>query len=130
MDIKPSDNINNQNKNNQNKKKRKRNIIWFNPPYSKSVKTNIRRIFIKLICKHFPPNHKFVKIFNKNIIKLSYSCMPNIKSKINGHNTKILQPKPTDPQKLCSCLVKRRLPNEWIMFNVKYFISSYYNVQQ
>ena len=34
--------------NNQNKKKRKRNIIWFNPPYSKSVKTNIGRIFIKL----------------------------------------------------------------------------------
>ena len=74
--------------NNQNKKKRKRNIIWFNPPYSKSVKTNIGRIFIKLISKHFPPNHKFVKIFNKNTIKLSYSCMPNIRSKINGHNKK------------------------------------------
>ena len=48
--------------NNQNKKKRKRNIIWFNPPYSKSVKTNIGRIFIKLVSKHFPLNHKFVKI--------------------------------------------------------------------
>ena len=59
--------------NNQNKKKRKRNIIWFNPPYSKSVKTNIGRIFIKLISKHFPPNQKFVKIFNKSTIKLSYS---------------------------------------------------------
>ena len=69
-------------------KKRKRNIIWFDPPYSKSVKTNIGRIFIKLISKHFPPNHKFVKIFNKNTIKLSYSCMPNIRSKINGHNKK------------------------------------------
>ena len=77
--------------NNQNKKKRKRNIIWFNPPYSKFVKTNIRRIFIKLISKRLPPNHKFVKIFNKNTIKLSYSCMPN-RSKINGHNKKILQP--------------------------------------
>ena len=31
----------------------------FNPPYSNSVKNNIRRIFIKLISKHFPPNHKF-----------------------------------------------------------------------
>ena len=95
--------------NNQNKKKRKRNIIWFNPPYSKSVKTNIGRIFIKLISKHFPPNHKFVKIFNKNTIKLSYSCMPNIRSKINGHN-KILQPKPAEPQKLCNCLVKEDCP--------------------
>ena len=65
-------------KENQNKKKIKRNIIWFNPPYSKFVKTNIAGIFIKLISKHFPPNHKFIKIFNKNTIKLSYSCMPNI----------------------------------------------------
>ena len=45
---------------NQNKKKRKRNIICFNTPCSKSIKTNIGGIFIKLICKHFPPNHKFV----------------------------------------------------------------------
>ena len=53
--------------NNQNKTKRKENIIWFNPPYSKSVKTNIGRIFIKLISTHFPSNHnhKFVKIFHK-----------------------------------------------------------------
>ena len=96
--------------NNQNKRKRKRNIIWFNPPYSKSVKTNIGRIFIKLISKHFPPNHKFVKIFNKNTIKLSYSCMPNIRSKINSHNKKILQPKPPEPHKLCNCLVKEDCP--------------------
>ena len=96
--------------NNQSKKKRKRNIIWFNPPYSKSVKTNIGRILIKLISKYFPPNHKFVKIFNKNTIKLSYSCMPNIRSKINGHNKKILQPKPAEPQKLCNCLVKEDCP--------------------
>ena len=97
--------------NNQNKKKRKRNIIWFNPPYRKSVKTNIGRIFIKLISKHFPPNHKFVKIFNKNTLKLSYSCMPNIRSKTNGHNKKrILQPKPTEPQKLCNCLLKEDFP--------------------
>ena len=95
---------------NQNKKKRKRNIIWFNPPYSKSVKTNIGRIFIKLISKHFPPNHKFAKIFNKNTIKLSYSCMPNITSKINGHNKNIVQPKPTEPQKLWNCLVKEDCP--------------------
>ena len=92
--------------NNQNKKKRKRNIIWFKPPYSKSVKTYIERTFIKLISKNFPPNHKFVKIFNKNTIKLSHSCMPNIRSKINDHNKKILQPKPAEPQKLCKCLVK------------------------
>ena len=51
--------------NNQSKKKRKRNIIWSKPSYSKSVKANIERIFIKSISKNFPPNHKFEKIFNK-----------------------------------------------------------------
>ena len=71
--------------NNQNKKKRKRIVIRFNTTYSKSVKTNIGRIFIKLISEYYAPNHKSVKIFNKNTIKLSYSCMPNIRSKINDH---------------------------------------------
>ena len=80
------------------------------PPYSKLVKTNLGWKFIKLIGKHFPPNHKFVKFFNKNTIKLSYSCMPNIRSKTNGHNKKTLQPKTTEPQKLCNCLVKEDCP--------------------
>ena len=33
---------------------RKRNIIWFNPPFSKNVKTNVGKIFLGLIKKHFP----------------------------------------------------------------------------
>ena len=28
-----------------NKKQRKRNIIWFNPPYSKNVKTNVGKSY-------------------------------------------------------------------------------------
>ena len=35
-------------------KKRKRNVIWFNPPYSKNVTTNIGKVFLKMINKHFP----------------------------------------------------------------------------
>ena len=77
---------------NQNKKERECNIIWFNSPHSRSVKINIRRILIKLISNHFPPNHKLIKIFNKNTIKLSYSCMTTIRSKKKGHNKQILQP--------------------------------------
>ena len=38
-------------------KNRKRNIIWFNPPYSKSLKTNIGKYFFRLLNKHFPPGH-------------------------------------------------------------------------
>ena len=64
------------------KRKRQRNILWFNPPYSKRVKTKIGKFFLQLIKKYFPKEHKFHKIFNKNALKLSYSCMPNIKTKI------------------------------------------------
>ena len=60
---------------NVNNRNRARNIIWFNPPYSQNVKTNIGKTFLKLVKKHFPRGHKLYKIFNRNTLKLSYSCM-------------------------------------------------------
>ena len=65
---------------NQEKKKRKRNIIWYNPPYSMNVTTNIGKLFFRLLQKHFPKTRKFYKIFNKNCVKLSYSSLRNIAS--------------------------------------------------
>ena len=50
----------------KNRKNRKRNIIWLNPPYSKSLKTNIGKYFFR----HFPPGHRLHKIFSKNTLKL------------------------------------------------------------
>ena len=38
----------------------------------------------------FPANNKLYKIINKNTIKLSYSCMSNIKQSIANHNRSIL----------------------------------------
>ena len=69
---------------------RKRQVIWFNPPYNKSVSTNVGKDFLKLLDKHFPSHNKFSKIFNRRSVKVSYSCLPNMKSKINQHNKKIL----------------------------------------
>ena len=66
--------------NSERNKTRKRKIIWFNPLYSKNVETNIGKTFLKLVKKHFPRNNIFHKIFNKNTIKISYSCMGNISS--------------------------------------------------
>ena len=40
------------------KRKRKRNIIWFNPPYSKNVKITIGKTFPQLLSKHFPKDHQ------------------------------------------------------------------------
>ena len=70
----------------------KRNI-WFNPPFSKNVSKNIGKYFLPLIQKHFPNNHKYHKIFNKNNVKVSYSSMTNIKSVINMHNKKVITEK-------------------------------------
>ena len=75
---------------NVNNRNRARNIIWFNPPYSQNVKTNIGKTFLKLVKKHFPRGHKLYKIFNRNTLKLSYSCMTSISSVIKQHNYKVL----------------------------------------
>ena len=75
---------------NVNNRSRARNIIWFNPPYSQNVKTNIGKTFLKLVKKHFPRGHKLYKIFNRNTLKLSYSCMSSMSSIIKQHNYRVL----------------------------------------
>ena len=89
---------------------RKRNIVWFNPPFNAEVKTNVGKQFLDLIDKHFPPNHKLRRVVNRNCIKLSYSCMNNIKQIIQSHNNKIMtkfyNSKPSNQptnDKLCNC---------------------------
>ena len=72
------------------RKNRPRNVLWFNPPYNALVKTDVGKQFIALLCKHFPPHHKFRKLFNKNNVKVSYSCTKNMASIISSHNKKIL----------------------------------------
>ena len=58
------------------------------------MKTNIGTEFLNLIEKCFPANHKFRKLFNKNNLKLSYSCSPNLKQIIDGHNKTIIRQNP------------------------------------
>ena len=77
-------------KQNRNKRNRNRNVIWFNPPYSKTVETNIGKKFLALVDKHFPQGSKFHKIFNRSTLKVSYGCMSNIGAVINSHNKKVL----------------------------------------
>ena len=75
---------------NINIRNRHRKIIWFNPPFSQSLKTNIGKIFLKLVRKHFPRDHKLHKIFNPNTLKLSYCSMKNISNIIKQHNATVL----------------------------------------
>ena len=59
------------------------------PPFSKNVSTNIGHRFLALVDKHFPKDHKLRKIFNRNTIKISYSCMNNTKQVIYNYNKRI-----------------------------------------
>ena len=95
-----------------NKRNRKRNVIWFNPPFSANVKTKFRNYFLNFIRKHFSSHHKFSKLSNHNTIKVSYSCMPNIKAEIHKHNKNTLekaQQKHPDTQ-LSNCTNKKQCP--------------------
>ena len=73
------------------KRQRKRNIIWFNPPFDQNVTTNIGRRFLQLLDLHFHVGHPYHRIFNRNTVKVSYCCMPNMGSIISSHNHKILK---------------------------------------
>ena len=88
---------------------RKRKIIWFNPPFSKNVSTNIGKLFLKLIFKHFTKANSLYKVFNKNNIKISYSCTENVRTIIAAHNKKILS-KNESTTELCNCRDNKSCP--------------------
>ena len=98
---------------------RKRKITWFNPPYNINL-TNIGKLFFNLVQKHFQKKHKFHKIFNRNNIKLSYSCMSNMNTIINSHNNKIINP-PTSSteQQTSNCIRKEQCPMNQNCFGIK-----------
>ena len=78
--------------------------MWFNPPYSTSVKTNVAGKFLQLLDRCFPKGSALHKYFNRNNVKVSYSTMRNMKEHVEKHNRKVLQP--TDDRedvKTCNC---------------------------
>ena len=90
---------------------RKWNITWFNPPYSKNVETNVGKCFLSLIDKHFPKSNPLHKIFNRNTLRLSCSCMGNIKTIISNHNKAVISKSTrtnNQTKQSCNC----RKPNE------------------
>ena len=90
------------------RRNRSRNIIWFNPPYSINVETNVARRFLNLVKKHFS-KHRYHKIFNKNNIKVSYCCMDNMEKLVKKHNSNILK-KDDTMKRTCNCRVKNECP--------------------
>ena len=92
-----------------------RRIIWFNPPYSKSVATNIGKKFFQLLRLHFPKQHPLHCLFNDNTVKLSYSCMPSMNNIVKTHNMKILRKEEETnkkEEKSCNCRNRSLCPVE------------------
>ena len=102
--------INSNTTNREKQHKRKRKITWFNPPYTKHVKTSIGRKFLGLIDTHFPKGHQLHKIINRNTIKISFSCMDNMATIVKAHNNKITQNDPTREKDACNCRKKDDCP--------------------
>ena len=93
------------------KQKRRRNIIWFNPPFSRDVSTNVAKKFLQFLEKHFRPSNSLHKIFNRNTIKVSYCCTQNLGNIIKSHNEKLIS---SNNQIVlpCDCRRKEECPLE------------------
>ena len=89
---------------------RRRNITWYNPPFSKNVATNVGKKFLRIVKESFPPGHPLRKFFNRNTLKVSYSCMPNLETKISAHNKSSLVNNFQSHEKSCNCRNKHSCP--------------------
>ena len=102
------------------RKNRQRNIIWFNPLFSVNVQTNIGREFLNLVSIHFPKNHRYSKIVNKNNMKVSYRCTDNLQTIIKKHNRKILETSKTPSTEnkcKCDCPLKNNCLTSSVVYN-------------
>ena len=91
---------------------RQGNIIWFNPPFKKIVKTNVAKIFFYLLDKYFPRTNRLYKIFNRNAFKVII---------IKKRNNYISRKKPKSTPS-CNCRKKDDYPTDgnFLINNVIY----------
>jgi len=79
------------------------------------VKTKLGKAFLNTVSNCFKNDNPLHKIFNRNTVKISYSCMPSIRSYIDAHNKQLLSnhnlEQRTD-QRTCNCRKKENCPLE------------------
>ena len=102
------------------KKRRSRHILWFNPPYTRRLNMDFGRQFLRLLDDCFPPDHQLRPIFNRQTVKLSYSCMPSLAVQIARANKAKINP-PQQPQNLaCNCRNVCQVPGQCRLSSVIY----------
>ena len=67
-------------------------------------------MFLDIVDKSFPDAHILRPLFNRNTLKISYSCMPNVKNAIDAHNKSQPRQPTTEPTKSCNCRDKPNCP--------------------
>ena len=99
-----------QNNSTRKKPNRKRKVTWFNPPFAANLETDLGRKFLNLIDRHFPKSNPLSKLLNRHTVKLSYSCMPNMRSIILKHNNKLLREVQPPAPAGCNCQKSKSCP--------------------
>ena len=74
------------------------------------MKTNIGKLFIMLVRKHFSKNNEYHTIFNLNTLKLSYCFSTNVGNIIKQHNSKVLSKTTDSNNHKCNCRSKPNCP--------------------
>lgn len=90
----------------RNNRPRTKYLFGSLPPFNMQVKTNSGKVFWGLLRKHFPKSPELSKVFNRNTVKLSYSCtdnLSNIIKKQNAKNMDISAQKSSENNILCNC---------------------------
>ena len=90
-----------------------RDIIYFNPPFNLYCATNVGEEFRRIQEKHFNRGNDLSKLFNRNKLKITYSCMPNINAKITAHNKALLASTSVNEivTKSCNCQKSKVCPS-------------------
>ena len=95
----------NKKKHRKKKRNRNQNIIWFNPPFSRNVTTNVAKRFLSLLEIGFSKSNKLHQLFNRNTVNVSYYCTKDLSNIIKTHTKKGTNEKIT-PRDQCNCKKK------------------------
>ena len=112
--IKVGEIINNSGHEKRRGKNRNRKVVWFNPLFCRLANINIGKYFLHLLDKHFNRDNPLSRIFNRNTVKISYSCTKNMYNILSNHNKRLLNELITRDRNpdtgYCNCRNKEECP--------------------
>ena len=112
--IKVGEIINNSSHEKRRGNNRNRKVVWFNPPFCRLTNIDIGKYFQHLLDKHFNRDNPLSRIFNRNTVKISYSCTKNMYNILSNHNKRLLNELITRDRnpdvESCNCRNKEECP--------------------